>query len=377
MRRIIVGADICPIGGNQSYFKAGDAVSLFHELLPEFEVADLVVANLECPLVDQATPILKTGPSFGEPSECINGIKQAGIDLLALANNHIMDHGPAGLKNTLKVCASAKILTVGAGENLDAARRILVKDLHGVRVGILALAEHEFSIATKKSWGANPLDLIDYVRNVKQHEDEYDYLIVLLHGGDEFHVPSPRLRDTCRFMIEMGANAVIVQHSHCLGGYEQYHGGHIVYGQGALVMDEGIYRNLKIFHEGFLVKLFIAEDASSKMELVPFVQSDPAPGARRMGREQEAQFLRRLEEKAGALQNDNYVEDNWLKFCEKGKHDYMSCLLGHNRILAKLNARGFVEKFFYGRKALLRARNIACCETHQEVIDTIFKHRMV
>ena len=252
-----------------------------------------------------------------------------------------------------------------------------MRDFHGIRVGILAVAEHEFSIASKRSWGANPLDPIDYVRNVKQHEDEYDYLVVLLHGGDEFHVPSPRLRDTCRFMIEMGAGAVVVQHSHCLGGYEHYHGGHIVYGQGALVMDEGIYRNLKTFHEGFLVKLFIADDASSKIEFIPFVQSDPAPGARRMAREQEAQFLRRLEEKAGALQNDGYVEDNWLKFCEKGKHAYMSCLLGHNRILAKLNAGGFVEKYFYGRKALLRAKNIACCETHQEVIDTIFKHRMV
>ena len=54
-------------------------------------------------------------------------------------------------------------------------------------------------------------------------------------------LPSPRLKDTCHFLIEMGANAVVVQHPHSFGGYESYRGGHIVYGQGALVMDEALY----------------------------------------------------------------------------------------------------------------------------------------
>ena len=152
-------------------------------------------------------------------------------------------------------------------------------DVKDIRVGILAVAEHEFATATKNSPGANPLDLMDYVRNVNGRRGEIDYLIVLLHGADEFYVPSPRIQDTCRFMIEMGANAVVVQHPHCLGGYEQYLGGHIIYGQGALVMDEPIYRPLKSFHEGFLVKLSITAGAASTMDIVPFVQSDPVPGA--------------------------------------------------------------------------------------------------
>ena len=94
---VVIGADICPIGGNQSFFESGDAGNLLHDLLPEFDAADLSIANLECPLIEQAAPIMKTGPVFGEPSACINGIKQAGIDVLTLANNHIMDHGAADL----------------------------------------------------------------------------------------------------------------------------------------------------------------------------------------------------------------------------------------------------------------------------------------
>jgi len=126
---------------------AGDARGLLNDLLPEFERADLMVANLECPLIGEPSPIMKTGPIFGAPGDCIKAIKNAGIGVLCLANNHILDHGGAGLINTLKVCAQEGVETVGAGKNLAAAGRIVVRDCGGVRVGLLAAAEHEFSIA--------------------------------------------------------------------------------------------------------------------------------------------------------------------------------------------------------------------------------------
>jgi poly-gamma-glutamate capsule biosynthesis protein CapA/YwtB (metallophosphatase superfamily) len=377
MVSLIIGADVCPIEGNQPYFLNGDAGALLHDLLPEFEQADLSVANLECPLIEHQTPILKTGPTFGEPDACINGIKQAGIDVLCLANNHILDHGAPGLHNTLQVCARAGIETVGAGSNLDAARRILIRDVGGLKVGIFAVAEHEFSIATKHSPGANPLDLIDFVRNVADHRGQFDYLIVLLHGGDEFLVPSPRIQNTCRFLVEMGANAVIVQHSHVLGGYEDYRGGHIVYGQGALLMDEAIYRDRRSFHEGFLVKLSIAADATSSMKIVPFIQSDPAPGARRMDQAKEQEFCRLLTQRSAAIRDDAFVQAEWLRFCEENKHAYISGLLGHNRILSKLNAGGWLTRFLYNQRVLLGVRNIVCCETHRDAIETIFNHHLL
>ena len=377
MTNVVIGADICPIEGNQRYFTAGDAGTLFNDLLPEFEQADLVVANLECPLIEKSAPIRKTGPTFGEPGACINGIKAAGIDVLGLANNHILDHGATGLQNTLEVCANAGISTVGAGRNVEEARRMFIRRIGNLRLGILALAEHEFSIATPTSAGANPLDLIDFVRTVKKHRADYDYLIVLFHGGDEFLVPSPRIKKTCRFMIEMGANAVIVQHSHCLGGYEHYENGHIVYGQGALVMDEGIYRNRGSFHEGYLVKLLIAEDASSVMEIIPFEQSNPAPGARRMAKDNEEEFRKRLEHTSRAIADDSYVEAQWLEFCQQRKRAYLSGLLGHNRIFRKLDVSGILSRLLYGNGALLGVRNIVCCETHREAVETIFNKRLL
>ena len=87
------------------------------------------------------------------------------------------------------------IATVGAGENLGAARGMLVLKVGMMRVGILAMAEHEFSIARRDYRGANPLDLVDFVRNVDSRKGHFDYFIVLLHGGDGFFVPSPRINE--------------------------------------------------------------------------------------------------------------------------------------------------------------------------------------
>jgi len=113
------------------------------------------------------------------------------------------------------------------------------------------------------------------------------------------------------------------------------------------------------------------------MEIVPYVQSDPLPGARRMERAQEQQFRRSLEEKSNAVKDDAVVEAQWLRFCEENKHDYLSCLLGHNRVLRKLNAQGLLVKLIYAREPLLRLRNVVRCENHREAIETIFNHHLI
>jgi len=375
MPSVIIGADVCPLGKNRPYFRQGDAAVLFHDLLGELEQADLTIANLEGPFIERPSPIAKTGPVFGFEPDCIEGIRKGGIDVLCLANNHILDHGPDGLRHTMAVCERAGIATVGAGANLTAARQMLIRSVNGVRVGILAMAEHEFSIATRDGWGANPLDLIEFVRTVRRQKAAFDYLIVLVHGGDEFLVPSPRIQKVCRFLVEMGANAVIVQHPHCLGGCEEYQGGHIVYGQGALIMDEELYRARQSFHEGFLVKLHVTQGLESTMELIPFMQSSPEPGARRLDKKQTEVFHARMSELSRAVLDEKFVEQQWLTFCAQHEQGYISGILGHNRLLRKLNACGWLTRLCYGKKAMLGVRNLVCCETHQEALATLLNRR--
>jgi poly-gamma-glutamate synthesis protein (capsule biosynthesis protein) len=372
MVQVLIGADVCPIEGNRQFFVNGDAPSLFNDLLPEFQSADFSIANLECPLIEEAAPIPKTGPHFGEPAECLNGIKQAGLKCLSLANNHILDHGPAGLLNTLRACKKAGIETVGAGADIHEASRMLVKTINGLRLGVISMAEHEFSIAGKTRAGANPLDLIEFVRTVKSEWENFDFLIVLYHGAHEFQAVTPRVQKTCRFFVEMGADVVVVQHPHDLGGFEAYQGGHIIYGQGALLMDEALYRDLESFHRGVLVKLALAAEAPVKMELIPFAQSAPLPGARKLSAADGSSLLAELERKSRILRDPDALAAQWREFCRERRHGYVSSLLGHNRVLRKLNSAGLLEKRAYGPKRLLGTRNIVSCETHQEAILTIW-----
>jgi len=73
---IIIGGDICPVHRNEEYFCKGDAHGLFNDLLEEIQAADLTVMNLECPLIEQKSPITKrarcwTGPLSRSRAWCV------------------------------------------------------------------------------------------------------------------------------------------------------------------------------------------------------------------------------------------------------------------------------------------------------------------
>ncbi|MBL9126975.1 MAG: CapA family protein [Verrucomicrobiales bacterium] len=372
MATIVVGADICPIERCRALFEAGDAKALFNDLLPDLRQADFSIVNLECPLVEKPTAIRKTGPTFGESPRCLNGLKAAGIKAVGLANNHIMDHGSEGLASTLEACRREGILTVGAGPNLDAAAQPLYHQTGDLRIAALAIAEREFSIAGETRPGANPIDPIALVRTFEEIRRNADFVVVLYHGSDEFFVPTPQVRKNCRFLVELGAHAVFVQHPHVVGGIERYRGGFISYGQGALVMDEAIYRARSSFHEGYLVRIRVSKGTQAAIDLIPFEQSVGSPGARRLPPQREAAFLASLDQRSKQLEEPGFLAREWLRFCRENQHGYMSALLGHGRILSRLNRSGWVTRHLYRRICLLRARNIALCETHREAIQTLF-----
>jgi len=372
MTTVIIGGDVCPSSDNLSYFMSGDARSVFNDLLDEFEKSDLVVANLECPLIEDSSPIKKHGPVLGADIGCKRTLSGAGIDVLNLANNHIMDHGRSGLESTLRACSGAGIATVGAGRSLSEARRILIRNIKGLKVAVMGMAEREFSAASNNSWGANSLDAVDFVRNISKAKKDYDYLIVLVHGGNEHYpYPSPRMKNVCRFLVEMGANAVIVQHTHCPGCFEDYQSGHIVYGQGNLIFDQP--GREKSFYEGFLVRLNIADDRSSTMDIVPYKQSNGHLGAKKMKGAAEAAFREAIAQRCALIKDDDLLMEQWLAFCEAKKNTYLSGLLGHGRLIQRLNRSGRFVKHLYSKKSLLRTRNLLTCDAHREVLETIFE----
>jgi len=365
--RIIIAGDICPIGRNRDLFRRGDAAALLNDLRPDFAGADLRIVNLEGPLLRGNSPLPKVGPSLGSPRECVEGLKAIGVDLVGLANNHLMDHGPEGLRSTVRTLKEYGIDCVGAGPNLEAAREIRIREIGGVRIGLLAVAEREFGIAGRSTPGVNPLDLIDLVRNIRSRRRDFDLLIVLLHGGNQFYpYPRPGLRDTCRFIIEEGADIVLCQHSHCAGCREDYQGGLILYGQGDFLFDRS--EHSEKWDTGLLLKIEVRGGGDFKADLIPFLQLPDSGGARRMDAVEEGAFLGDFDRRSAEILIPGFLEAEFEKFCRGLQRYYLNTLHGRSSLLRKVAGRlGML--YYLDRPKICRERlNLIRCESHREAL---------
>src|SRR4051794_59160 len=84
--------------------------------------SDVRFANLEAPLLDSGSrPLFSTGVRLRSPVATLGLLRHLGFEVMTLANNHLMDFGPAGLHSTLEVLDAAGLHRVGAGRSLEEA----------------------------------------------------------------------------------------------------------------------------------------------------------------------------------------------------------------------------------------------------------------
>lgn len=274
--RIIVGADFVASEFNYQEFTDGDAEAIVgRELLDILNKADYRIFNFELAMVDEEHPIQKAGPCLRAPTSCINGYKAIGADLLALANNHMLDHGYEGLVSTIKTIDGAGIARLGGGFSQEEARQPKIVEIEGKKIGVYACCEHEFSWARDFGYGANGFDPFESLDEIADLKAKCDYVIVLYHGGKEhYRYPSPYLRKVCRKIIDKGADIVLCQHTHCIGTEEDYNGGKIVYGQGNFVfVKDRVEFPFEGWFTGMLVAIDITDDGV-KYEYIPYEMTE-------------------------------------------------------------------------------------------------------
>lgn len=370
MTTIIIGGDVCPMGRIENTFIEGNANEIFHDLLGEIDKADLSVVNLECPLVSKKTPIEKAGGFvLGANIKCINGFVAAQWNVLNLANNHSFDHGAQGLAETIRTIKEAGIAHVGAGSDINEAQKPFIKEINGKRIVIYSMAEREFSIADEKTPGANPLDLINFVNAIRRYK-RGTIFIALVHGGKEYYpYPSPEMVRRCRFMVDMGADAVICCHTHCPLPWEIYAEKPIVYGLGNLIFEASPKMPASWF-EGYMARLTI-EDKQIYFEAIPYLQSQASPGVHKMDKTVGERFRDEMEKKSSQIKNPLFLEAQWADYCRQKKDIYLSGLFGYNKPMNKL--RRLFLPLLHSKEELQRALLLVQCETHHEVLNTIFK----
>jgi poly-gamma-glutamate capsule biosynthesis protein CapA/YwtB (metallophosphatase superfamily) len=365
MIKITIGGDLAPTNSNVNLFCNANIKKLFgSKLLLHWLTSDIRIFNLETPITDKKTPIRKCGPNLIAPTSVINGIKALKPSLITLANNHILDQGIQGIISTRKILSDNNIPFIGIGNNIDDASRTYIIKKEGLKIGIYACSEHEFSIATENSPGANPFDPLNSFDHIRSLKNECDYVIVMYHGGKEqYRYPSPFLQKICRKMIEKGADSVICQHNHCIGCYEIYKDSNIIYGQGNFIFD---HLDNEFWRTSLLIKLIITRRI--KIEYIPIVKVENC--IRLASDKEKEDILAAFNKRSIKILRKEFVKNNYKKFAIDNFPLYLRKFAGFGKILTILDRRFFNNRFLknkYNKDQLLAIQNYIECEAHREL----------
>lgn len=365
----LIGADIVPTESNVQYFVSGEMSTIISdELMLLLNNASYRIFNLEVPLTDKCQPITKYGPNLIAPSSSVSGFKAIGVNLLTLANNHILDQGEIGIEATLSILNRNGINTVGVGDSILSSAEPFIFLFDNKKIGVYACCEHEFSTATESSSGANPFDPLYSFDAVENLDRLVDYVIVLYHGGKEYYrYPSPRLQRICHRFAEKGADLVLCQHSHCIGCEEIYDGSTIVYGQGNFLFDGSD-------SEYWRTSLLVQIDDQFKITYIPLqkVNNGVSIATKEEGAGIMLGFKGRSDEVHNdpAIINSKYDEfaleavGNYLRYFS-GKEDLAFRLINK---LTKNKLRKHMIKQKYTKNEILPLLNIVACEAHLELV---------
>lgn len=218
-------------------------VTVSQELIRSFSRADLVIGNLEGPLVASGSPI--GGKGCLKQAETVAAVlKSWGVHVVSLANNHVFDYGWAGFENTRRLLGEAGISFFGAGENLAIAGGPLVIDIRGLRVGVLGFAsvDIETRCATEGGFGCSPLEGARACSAVRGLAQDADVVIVVVHWGRcEYACPTPEQLNLATELLAAGATAIVGHHSHTVQGLVARSGSVVAYSLGNFAFAEYEY----------------------------------------------------------------------------------------------------------------------------------------
>lgn len=376
--KILIAGDYCDNARVSQLIHEKKYNDLFGGVKDVVSLYDYRVVNFEFPVVvGDAAPIQKCGPALSGQPEAVDALKAVGVNVCTLANNHILDQGVRCLMDTKRRLLDAGIKTVGAGVDRKEASEELVLEKNGETTAIINCCEHEFSIASESTAGANPLDIVAQYRSIKNAKAQCDYVIVIIHGGIEhFQYPTQRMKDTYRFFIEVGADAVINHHQHCYCGYEIYKGKPIFYGLGNFLFDWEGKRN-SIWNEGVMVGLHLKKAGKSDFDIYPYIQCNENPCVRLMTEDEERGFAAKSAEINKMIQDARLLSSAFDTHVDEKKKEYQLLVEPYDTRLTKgLFNKGLLPSMISKAK-LTKLYNYIYCESHQGVFLSVLKDLML
>lgn len=242
----------------------------YGNLMSIFKKGDLNITNLETVIDTKPRKISKNALKFINKPKILGSLRNINTKLVCLANNHIMDNGTIGLKNTINHLKQYKINHVGADLSLKKIYKPFLFKKKNYKVAVINTSEgEEANEKYNNHIGSSDIEsheVIDQIRNCKKN----GYLtIVIAHAGVEYiPFPPPYIKNIYKNFVNQGADLVVGHHPHVLQGFEIYKNVPIFYSLGNFTMWRNNLR--KKCYESIFLNIKIHNNKFSTINLVPF-----------------------------------------------------------------------------------------------------------
>lgn len=305
---------------NQSYDAAN---KIDPELIALFAQSNFNIVNLEAPVTENTSKILKTGPHLkSDEKSTLDVLKTLNIHIAALANNHIKDYDEQGVLDTIAFCENNSIRAIGAGDNLEAASRNTVLETPEGKIALINIAENEWASADESTAGANGMNLIKDIRKIQQAKKENDFVFVIIHGGHEYYnLPSPRMQEQYRFYAEQGVDLVVGHHTHCISGYEVYNGTPIYYSLGNFLFTKNSQK--EDWYTGLILEVKV-NNGTLEAELHPVRQTKEGFRLSLLKNVEKKEVLRRVEAYSDIIKSEEKLVKEWKLFIFSKQQTYLN-----------------------------------------------------
>lgn len=212
----------------------------YTEVAKWFVQDDITIANLETPVTTRGTPPENKAFIYKSPPAALPALKEAGIDVVNLANNHSMDQGVEGLLDTFSFLDKNQIAYIGAGKDMERAYAPVIVEKNGIRVAFLGFSrvipDVSWYAGKNKPGMAATYDPALAVKAIQEARAQADLVVVIPHWGEERKDdPVDHQTQLARAYIDAGADLVVGGHPHVLQGFETYKDKWIAYSLGNFV----------------------------------------------------------------------------------------------------------------------------------------------
>lgn len=244
------------------------------EVIERMQAADVMMLNNEFAYSNRGEPIEEKQFTFRARPETAAYLNDMGVDIVSLANNHAYDYGPEALTDTLDTLREAEIPYVGAGRNIEEARKPVYYIVGDIKIAFVSATQIErldtpdTKEATQDSPGVfrcwNGKKLMETVREAAENSD---FVVAYIHWGTEnvAELDWAQLKQAPE-LVDAGADLVIGDHPHCLQPIGVIRGVPVIYSLG------NFWFNSKTLDTG-MVEVVIDETGIVSYHFVPCIQS--------------------------------------------------------------------------------------------------------